>query len=390
MTKTKLKMSMNQSIDLDEKTNIILIKNLKINDPEGMKQLLPLSNVERENAIINAIKIGLQLIRNFQTTQEVNVIEETFKRFGETVESLTEDLSKEMQGYFGDKGVLSTLFDIKKKGSFPNTLSDSLAGPSGSIHKLLDPGIEGSPIFHLRRELLEEVKNLRDKIAEYTGKDQERAVSTKKGFDFEDVVFEALEPFAKAYGDNLEMIGKKTGTRGRALAGDLVVDIHDSSLTLTPRVVIEAKSVKDQSLPKLKKQMEAALENRSADWAIGVVESSNALPKSVGCFRFYNPNLIICAFEEDGLALEVAYQFARTNILLNAYRKESVKVLKAEYVIERLDEIEANISKIKEMKSGLTEINKTSNKVKTLLDDLRTNIRSSLKDLTGYIAECES
>ena len=64
------------------------------------------------------------------------------------------------------------------------------------------------------------------------------------------------------------------------------------------------------------------------------------------------------------------------------------------YNMERIaiveNEVEAKLSTIKDMKTNLTEINKTSDKVKSLLDDLRTSIRESLKDLNGYIAECES
>src|SRR5439155_12516774 len=95
---------------------------------------------------------------------------------------------------------------------------------------------------------------------------------------------------------------------------------------------------------------------RQADFAIAVSKSPDALPKEVGHFNTYDENKIVCAFGDDGDMLEVAYRWARAQLLLDLEEAESevdVEAVRTSLCDARNAVIE--LSKIKAKSTDITK-----------------------------------
>ena len=103
----------------------------------------------------------------------------------------------------------------------------------------------------------------------------EHARSTAKGRPYEEAVFEAVDAIAMARGDDADAVGDLLGSGGRK--GDVVVGVDGGAGPARARIVFEAKN---SYVPKNKAvaELDAAMQQRDADYAVWVVPSEDLLP----------------------------------------------------------------------------------------------------------------
>ena len=156
--------------------------------------------------------------------------------------------------------------------------------------------------LRLEKEKLEEV-----------GAERERG--TAKGRTFEEAVAEAVDGIAVAQGDVAEAVGDLTEAGGKV--GDVVVAVDACNGPARGRIVIEAKD-RRLSGPKALGELDQAMAERSADFAVLVVPTEEEVPAKMQALREYNGDKLVVALDPEAgsLALEVGYRLARARVLM--------------------------------------------------------------------------
>src|SRR5829696_3475138 len=138
--------------------------------------------------------------------------------------------------------------------------------------------------LRLEKEKLEEV-------------DVERERGTAKGRTFEEAVAEAVDAIALAQGDVAEAVGDFKEAIGKV--GDVVLAIDACNGPARGRVVFEAKDRKSLSGAKALKELDEAIAERSADFAVMVVPGDDRMPAKMEPLREYNGDKLLVAFDPD-------------------------------------------------------------------------------------------
>jgi hypothetical protein len=109
-------------------------------------------------------------------------------------------------------------------------------------------------------------------------------------------------------------------------------------------------------------------------------EAEKAFSDAVGYYREMEGNKIICAFEDNGLPLEVAYKVARASLLLNMY-KETETQIDTTKINDLINRISNDLNTFRGIKAKLTSIGKTSEDIASDIKTLETGIRDSLAEI---------
>ena len=129
-------------------------------------------------------------------------------------------------------------------------------------------------------------------------------------------MFEAVDAIARARGDDCDAVGDLPGGGGRK--GDVLVGVDGCAGPPRARIVFEAKNA---YVPKNKAvaELDAAMEQRDADYGVWVVPSEDLLPGRGAQLREVNGDKLFVVFDPDDgsrLGLEVAYSLARARTLM--------------------------------------------------------------------------
>ena len=124
-------------------------------------------------------------------------------------------------------------------------------------------------------ELQLELQKLQAEKAKAAEVAAEHDRSTAKGRPYEEAVFEAVDAIAAAQGDDCDAVGDLRGVGGRK--GDVVVDLDGCSGRPRGRIVFEAKNSK-RSRNEALAELDEAMNQRAADYAVWVVPSEDKLP----------------------------------------------------------------------------------------------------------------
>jgi hypothetical protein len=241
------------------------------------------------------------------------------------------------------------------------------------------------------QELMREVARLqqqvgelrveREKVAEI---EAERERGTAKGRTFEELVADALDAIATVQGDACDAVGDVKGAWGRT--GDVVVDIDACSGPARGRVVFEAKTGK-LSRPKALEELDEALQQRDANFAVLVVPSEEKVPAKMRQLREYNGDKLIVSFdpETDGqVALELAYSLARARVLMSKSESEGIDTSAVRHTVERaLNAME----QVRRVKSQLTGAKTSIDNAHSILDEMAGHVREHLKEIDRLVAD---
>ncbi len=179
-----------------------------------------------------------------------------------------------------------------------------------------------------------ELQALRDEKEKLDELEAERERGTAKGRSFEEAVFGAVDALALAQGDVAEAVGDVTEATGKV--GDIVVALDACNGPARGRVVVEAKDRK-LSKPGALSELDRAMAERSADFAVLVVPTDEELPSKLEPLREYNGDKLVVALdpEQGTLALELGYRLARARVLMKRSDADGVDAGALRDTIER-------------------------------------------------------
>jgi hypothetical protein len=221
----------------------------------------------------------------------------------------------------------------------------------------------------------------RDKLAEV---EAERERGTAKGRTFEELAADAIDAIAVVQGDDCDAVGDLKGASGRT--GDVVVAIDACSGPARGRIVFEAKTGrlgKNEAL----RELDKALQERDADFAVLVVPSEEKVPAKLRSLREYNGDKLIVTFDpeaDDTLALELAYSLARARVLMSRGDSDEIDAAGIRDAVERaLNAMEM----VQGIKSQLTGAQNQIGRAKDVIDDMAGQVREHLRNVDRLVRE---
>jgi hypothetical protein len=215
--------------------------------------------------------------------------------------------------------------------------------------------------LRLEKEKLEEVEAEREK-------------GTAKGRSFEEQVAEAIDAIAVAQGDVAEAVGDVRGATGKT--GDVVVAIDACSGPPRGRIVFEAKD-RRLSRPGALAELDKAMADRDADFAVLVVPTEEEVPSKLQALREYNGDKLVLAHDEVALALEVGYRLARARVLM----KRSDTEVDAAAVHDLVERALAAMEDVRRVKSQLSGAKTNIDRAYEVVEQMAARVRGHLAEV---------
>ena len=209
----------------------------------------------------------------------------------------------------------------------------------------------------------------------------ERERGTAKGRTFEEAVAEAVDAIAVAQGDVAEAVGDITEASGKV--GDVVVAIDGCNGPARGRIVVEAKD-RRLSGPKALGEMDQAMAERSADFALLVVPTDAEVPAKMQPLREYNGDKLIVALDPEGgpLALALGYRLARARVLMKRSDADGIDAGAVHDAAERALAALADERRVKQQLSAAkTNIDKAYDGV----DGMTARVRGLLEEIDALV-----
>lgn len=375
------------------KSNKLVVEHFETTEPEIISYFEETSPGELEKYFELSLKIGATALRTVGTTEKIDYIEKEFNKLNEKYnEALTEtleNLEEKLEDTIGEEGTLDTIFEdnLGEKGRF-NDLLDEHFGENGVLVKdLFNPTNEGTPLYQLRTLLLEEIHKLRSDLGIEEAVDQVIEGTTLKGFEFEDQCESYLEQITVNHmGYELERTSEKTGLIKNSKKGDFTVKISEIPDT---EIVLETKDYDYISLPEIKRELEASIENRAASYGIFVSKCKESMPKSVGCFNEYEGKYLVCALtsrDHEGTPhpeiLNTALCWARNRLLKDSYESDTLDV---NFIRGKLEEIRTKIDRFTQVRTQCTNVEKSVKKIREYADEIQEGIHDELDAMNHEI-----
>jgi hypothetical protein len=231
--------------------------------------------------------------------------------------------------------------------------------------------------------LKQELQGLRDDREKQLELAEAEEAGTRKGRTYEEAVYEALDAIAHAHGDTAEAVGDVKEATGKV--GDVVVGIDACAGPARGRVVFEAKN-SQLSRPKALRELDEALGERNADFAVLVVPGEDKVPARMLPLREYNGDKLIVTYDpQDGsrLALEVGYALARARVLMTRGDGEAIDAAALRDTIERAVIAMEDVRKIKLQLTGASD---GIANARELLEAMAETVRGHLAQIDGLLA----
>jgi hypothetical protein len=232
----------------------------------------------------------------------------------------------------------------------------------------------------MQREL-QALRDEREKLEEVAA---ERERGTAKGRDFEELVAEALDEIAVAQGDDCDAVGDHLGTGGRK--GDVLVGLDGCAGPPRGRIVFEAKH-SQVARKKALEELDQAMAQRDAQFAVWVVPSEDLLPARTHELREVNGDKLFVVYDpEDGsrLTLEVAYKLARARVLMARGEADGVDAGALQTEVERAL---IAMEDVRRIKAQLTSASGGIEQARQILDAMAARVREHLERIDNLVAE---
>jgi hypothetical protein len=382
----------------------IIVERLVVADPALAASLAERDPAERPALVERALRIGLLALQDAATTMNVDVVRREFEKLVAQASAVNEQaaravedvlranfadgdgrLPRTLEKFLGDRGALQRfvgdLFDETKRdsaiGRIGGLLGQYFDGDRSKLAQLLDPTRLGSPLHQFRQEIAEGFKGVHDRLtaieAASRARAEERARSTAKGGDFEDLLEAMLGDLARGSGDLLDRTSNEAGAVLASKKGDFVITV-DPRLTRGAdlRVVIEAKD-RAVSQRAMRDELREARENRGAAVAIVAWTPAHA-PTGVAPFALVGDDIhvVVDPGAPEAHDLEAAVRLAR--ILAIGRLEEREVEVDAAAIARALAGVREQLEAIRQLRSQLTSIGNATKAVWTGLDTMRGGI----------------
>ena len=389
----------------------LVIESLTVEDERAAALVRDRAKAGRPPAetVAKAVEIGARVLDSEETAANVDYVRVELERHGG---ALRERLMKQIE--LGDEQLaerIAETFDPGRDGSVQKEIhtlvNDALADQREAIIKSLKVEDGTNPLFDYKETMVNVFRELRKsqreegeenrrvisdlrrellELKERTDADQRVAeaeeAGTRKGRGFEERVHEALERIAAARGDCAHHTGGEA-SEGGGRKGDVLVEVGASGGPCTARVVFEAKDKRNLSKQEAWRQLNGALEERSADYAVLVVAGDEQVPSGREPLHEYEGNKMIVAVDRDdpdGLALETAYRLAVARVAMLRDRSLSVDAAAVK------DEAEAATTALKEAQ----KVRRAMSGAKTSIDSARSGLDAMVAAVIAHLERIDA
>jgi len=376
---------------------------------------------EPDRVVADAIEIGARVLDREQTAANAEFVKAEFEKvsksveleFGERAKSVADELGRKVDEVFDpESGHLSkSLDELFSDGSATavqhkvkqivteamqksrEDLRRQFSSTEGGDNPLAE--FKEATVRELKRssseqhtsqqrllermgELEKTLQSLRDEKQKLEEVAEERERGTAKGRTYEESVSEAVDAIAAVHGDVSEPVGDESGAGGRK--GDVLVTVDGAAGSGCGRIVLEAKD-SQISKPKFIEQLDGAMSQRSADYAILVVPDEDTVPARLHPLREYFGDKLIAVYdpEEDStLDLEFAYRVARARVVMSNQAADDVDPAAVRVVVGRA---QSAMDDVRKVKAQLTGAETSIDNAKTLVDALAKQVRDRLAEI---------
>jgi hypothetical protein len=236
-------------------------------------------------------------------------------------------------------------------------------------------------LLHQMAELDKQLQALRLEKEKLEEVEAERERGTAKGRTFEEAVADAVDGIAIAQGDVADAVGDITEAAGKV--GDVVVAIDACNGPARGRIVVEAKD-RRLSGPKALSEMDQAMAERSADFAVLVVPTEAEVPAKMHPLREYNGDKLIVALDPEGgsLALELGYRLARARVLM---KRSDADGIDAGAVHDAAERALAALADERRVKQQLTAATTNIGKAYEGVEGMTARVRGLLEEIDALV-----
>ena len=374
--------------------------------------------------VADAVEIGARVLDREQAAVNTDFVKTEFERasrqveeqFTERARKVAERLDEKVDEVFGEENghlakELEKLFSDGSSASVQNRVrelvGETLARSREDLMKQFSAADGSNPLADFKAatvrslkaaeerqhesqqallrqmsELEKQLQALRHEKEKLEELDEERERGAAKGRTYEEQVSEAIESLATPLGDDADAVGDLKGATGKT--GDVVVDIGACDGPARGRIVFEAKD-RRLSKPKALEELDRALAQRDADFAVLVVPSEGELPARMQPLREYNGDKLIVVHDPEdrsGLPLEVGYRLARARVLMSRAPGEGID---AGAVSATLERARAAMDEVRKIKSQLTGATTSIDQARELVDALAEKVRGNLDEIEELV-----
>jgi len=379
------------SIRLNGDKAVIGLEDLILSTPEIACHLHGLTEDQIRDKVLKAVRIGLIALERIENASDLDYVRTEFEklngRFKDELELRFGLLEEELDGLLEGVG---QHFNPDQENSYLAKLAKTLESyfaKGGSVEKLFDPQQDGSPLAQIKKLQEERTREILDAIV--ARKAQQETI--QKGQSFEDDCEAILTNLVSVTGEQLERTSIQPGSVQGDKTGDFVITAKDRA---NQRIVLELKAGQShQSLPKIMAVLDAALINRQAQYAILVAESVESLPNKLGYLCEYSQNKLIIALgskEQNTFfpeILNIALQLARLRIKASSEGAQSLDTTQLGKMLDELSDLLSNFSQIK---TQCTNIEKSSETIRGLVDEIRGAIKDKITTIESLMDDTES
>ena len=405
----------------------LIVENLVIDDATAA-ELVRIRSEAGENparVVSDAIEIGARVLDREQAGASVEVLrqdletasKEVEQRLGRTSEAVVTELNKQLEAAFGPESghvtrVLARHFGAESSTAVQHqvraAVAELLSESREKLFKQFSSADESNPLAAFQRAAVGAIKQSselqHETLREMSGRvgalqlevqklqaEKEKALevaaehdrSTAKGRPYEEGVFEAVDAIARAQGDDCDAVGDLRGVGGRK--GDVVVDLDGCAGRPRGRIVFEAKNSR-KSRKEALAELDEAMNQRAADYAVWVVPSEDKLPARAPALREIGGDKLFVVYDpEEGsrLALEVAYSLARARVVMAKGGADGLDATALRAEVERATVAMEDVRKIK---SQLTSAVHQIEDARAVVDAMAERVRGHLGQIDAMVA----
>ncbi len=394
----------------------VIIEHLVVDDALAAELVRARADAGEDPArlIADAIEIGARVLDREQAGASVEILKGDLEHASQSVVS---ELKTQLEQAFGpDNGHVTRVLE-RHFGAESNTavqhqvraaVAELLSESREKLFKQFSSADESNPLAtfqkaavaairqssdqqhtHLREmngriaELQLELQKLQSERAKAAEVAAEHDRSTAKGRPYEEAVYEAIDAIASAQGDDCDAVGDLRGAGGRK--GDVMVDLDGCSGRPRGRIVFEAKNSK-RSRNEALAELDEAMNQRAADYAVWVVPAEDKLPARSAALREINGDKLFVVYDpEEGsrLALEVAYSLARARVVM---AKGGADGLDASALRAEVERAMVAMEDVRRIKSQLTSAANQIEDVRTIVDGMAERVRGHLAQIDSMVA----
>lgn len=363
-----------------------------------VEQALRIGLMALQSAVgsINVDYVGRAVEKLIADTKESNekAIEEVKKVFEDAFKKDGGTMPAGLEKFLGDEGKLvkltNELFDPKQSesafGRLGTFMAEWIGGHESKLGIFLNPDREGSTFHQFRKDIFDKIAAISDKISEQKGVKRESRRGTSQGRVFEELIFEKYTDILQSTSDVIEATGNKAGLSKDVKKGDAVIHVNSKHPSdPQSRIVVEVKNTV-LTAPEIEKEMISAKQNHNSEIALMIFSLTKAGSPDA-CFELHRHGIICYVDPEDPDTTTLTIAYRLTKIYAEATRVGSTTGLDLiKFQIETKN-IENQLKSFTAIKTQLTSINTTTEKIEDLLEVIENNIKDAIAKIEKLISQ---